>query len=149
MKGAPLTAQPPKTLSGELLDPVATEEISLPATGRPSLYVTHCDAIDELVLECGRQGYSVVQMAAALGVPGHRLTRWEEQHPRFKEVMDTARTYSQAWWEGRAMDGTAASLIGPAVWAKSVSARFPNDYTDRTEQKQALTVHIEQADSDL
>lgn len=93
----------------------------------------HADAIDHLTLECGASGYSRAQIAACIGVSKQTLDNWVRDNPRFAGVMDRAMTLSQAWWEGRAMDGTAHARIGGTVWHKSVAARFPADYADRTE----------------
>lgn len=111
--------------------PITGEIIEMPATGRPSRYATHADEIDMLVLDAGRRGYSLAQIAACLGVSVNTVRIWADAHPRFGEVLDIATTASQAWWEGRAMDGTANTLIGGTIWAKSMSARFPREYTER------------------
>lgn len=98
-----------------------------------SRYAQNPDAIDHLVLECAAHGYSRAQIAACLGVSYQTLGLWVKNHPRFADVMERALTLSQAWWEGRAMDGTANSLIGQTVWSKSIAARFPEDYAERQE----------------
>jgi hypothetical protein len=98
-----------------------------------SRYLAHADAIDHMTLECGAHGYSHAQMAACLGISVTTLRKWAKNHPRFADVLERATTLSQAWWEGRAQDGTANSRIGPSVWHKSVAARFPADYADRQE----------------
>jgi hypothetical protein len=97
-------------------------------------YLPHADAIDHVALECGAHGYSRTQIAACIGISRDTLTKWIARYPRFAEVMQRADTLSQAWWEGRAMDGTAQSRIGGTIWAKSMQARFPADYTERVEQ---------------
>ena len=97
-------------------------------------YLSNADAVDHLVLECGANGYSRAQIAACLGISRQTLTEWVKEYPRLAEVMQRADTLSQAWWEGRAMDGTAAARIGGQVWHKSMAARFPQDYADRVEQ---------------
>lgn len=116
------------------LNPETTQQPQMAETGRPSMYTVHADEIDNLVLECGAAGYSLAQIAAVIGISINTMRNWMRDVPRFAAVVDIARTRSQAWWEGRAMDGTANDLIGPSVWAKSVAARFPADYTDRQEQ---------------
>lgn len=106
----------------------------LRAMGRPSTYLANADAVDHLVLECGANGYSYAQIAACIGVSRDTLNRWAKEHARLAEVLDRANTLSQAWWEGRAMDGTANARIGGTIWHKSMAARFPHDYADRVEQ---------------
>lgn len=103
----------------------------MPDMGR---YLQNADAVDHVVLECGAHGYSRAQTAACLGISRETLTAWVKTYPRLAEVMQRSETLAQAWWEGRAMDGTAAARIGGQVWSKSVAARFPHDYADRIEQ---------------
>jgi len=100
---------------------------------KPQTYLARADEIDHLVLECGAHGYSYAQIAACIGISRDRLNLWAKEHPRLAEVLDRAQTLSQAWWEGRAMDGTANQRIGATVWHKSMAARFPHDYADRQE----------------
>jgi hypothetical protein len=96
-------------------------------------YQTHADEVDHIVLECGAHGYSKAQTAACLGVSTFTLLTWGKDHPRLAEVLERANTLSQAWWEGKAQDGTANGRIGGTVWHKSMAARFPYDYADRQE----------------
>jgi len=98
-----------------------------------SRYEQNADAVDHLALECGAHGYSRAQIAACIGISKQLLATWIKDYPRFTEVMERADTLAQAWWEGRAMDGTAQSRIGGTVWHKSVAARFPHEYADRQE----------------
>jgi len=97
-------------------------------------YADNADEIDQLILECGIHGYSFVQIAACIGISEAQLKAWAAHHPRLVETLERAETFSQAWWEGRAMDGTAQARIGGSVWGKSVAARFPAKYADRLEQ---------------
>lgn len=99
-------------------------------------YIERADEIDHLVLECGANGYSYAQIAACIGISREKLNTWAKTYPRLAETLSRAATLSQAWWEGRAMDGTANSRIGGSVWGKSMAARFPRDYAERLEQGQ-------------
>lgn len=96
-------------------------------------YLRHADAVDHLTLECGAHGYSRTQIAACIGISRKTLNRWAATHPRFAEILERADTLAQAWWEGRAQDGSANATIGGNVWNKSMAARFPEDYADRHE----------------
>ena len=108
-------------------------------TGRISLYQSKSEEIDELVLQCGANGYSYAQTAACVGVSTQTLKKWAVEFPQFAEILDRAHTLSQAWWEGRAMDGVANNLIGGNIWVRSMAARFPADYTERREDTQKIT----------
>lgn len=104
---------------------------------RPSAYdPAYC----EQVIELGKQGMSVVEMAAHIGVGRTTLERdWPSAHPEFSQALTHARECSQAWWESM---GRVNLLMPPqsgsfnaSVWSRSMAARFPNDWREKTEQK--------------
>lgn len=100
--------------------------------GRPSKYKPdYC----EQVIKLGKEGKSQVQIACALDVPRTTMLSWADEHEEFSTALTRAKECEQAWWEAAAQNGTAQTLIGPAVWGKSVAARFRDEYTDRQEQK--------------
>jgi hypothetical protein len=115
------------------MHPKEQETPNVPATGRLSVYVQNADEVDLLIINCGAHGYSFAQMAACVGVATSTLRQWAADSERFASVLERAKTLSQAWWEGRAMDGTAQNHIGASVWVKSMTARFPQDYAERRE----------------
>lgn len=103
------------------------------SAGRPSLYrPEYCDRVKEL----GRKGYSVVQMAADIGVARSSIEEeWPKAHPEFSVAFKLAKTLSQAWWEAKGQD----NLITPqgmnfqsSVWSRSMAARFPADWRENT-----------------
>lgn len=44
-----------------------------------------------------------------------------------------AKIHEQAWWERAGKAGMIADRFNATVWAKSVSARFKDDYSERRE----------------
>lgn len=109
---------------------------------RPSTYdPSFCDQ----VIELGKLGLSVVEMAAQIGVSRNTLeTNWPEQHPEFLEALTHARECSQAWWESM---GRVNLVMAPqsgnfqaSVWSRSMAARFPNDWREKTESKSSVDV---------
>jgi len=116
------------------LNPDESIPVALAETGRVSGYNEHtADELDHLILSCGAAGYSYAQTAACIGISNKTLKSWAVQHPRLRSILERSNTLAQAWWEGRAMDGTANAKIGSTIWNKSMSARFPQDYTERQE----------------
>jgi hypothetical protein len=102
--------------------------------GRPTDYLPeHC----QQVLDLGREGKSHAQIAAELGVARQTLHNWAAQHPEFMDAITHARDLAQSWWETKGQDGLEKPGFNASLWAKSVSARFPDDYTER--QKRELT----------
>lgn len=102
--------------------------------GRPTDYdPAHC----ERVIELGRAGKSKAQIAADLDVARQTLENWAKVHPEFLDALTRARDLAQAWWEDKAQVGLETPGFNASLWAKSVSARFPDDYTER--QKREIT----------
>jgi hypothetical protein len=96
--------------------------------GRPSLYdPAYC----EKVIELGKQGMSVVEMACEIGVSRNTLeTNWPAQYPEFLEAFTHARECSQAWWEKAGRIGMAGKNIDSTIWSRSMAARFPSDWRE-------------------
>jgi hypothetical protein len=102
------------------------------AAGRPSDYrPEYC----ERVIELGRIGMSVVEMASDIGVSRNTLeTSWTAAHPEFLEALEIARECSQSWWEsmGRVnlIMNKEAGTFQASVWSRSMAARFPRDWRE-------------------
>ena len=96
--------------------------------GRPSDYdPAYCDK----VIELGKQGASVVEMAVEIGVSRNTLeTNWPAAHPAFLEAFTHARECSQAWWEKTGRVGMVAKTIDSSIWSRSMAARFPRDWRE-------------------
>lgn len=96
--------------------------------GRPTIYnPAYCDR----VIELGKQGYSVVEMAADIGVARTTLeTNWPAANPEFLEAFTHAREQSQAWWERAGRVGMLENNISAPIWSRSMAARFPHDWRE-------------------
>lgn len=100
--------------------------------GRPSEYrPEYCDR----VIEMGRQGFSVVEMASTIGVSRNTLeTTWPAAHPEFLEALQLARECSQSWWEAVGRENLImpkdAGTFQASVWSRSMAARFPRDWRE-------------------
>lgn len=104
------------------------------AGGRPTLYKPeYC----ETVIELGKQGDSLVQMASYFDVTRQTLENWASEHPEFLAALNRAKGHCQSWWEKAGREGMflGGSGFNAAVWKKSMEARFREDYTERTETK--------------
>lgn len=95
--------------------------------GRPSVYDP---AMCEKVIELGKQGKSVTQIACALDVVKQTLHNWMDQHPEFLDAMTRARAFSQSWWEEMGQAGLTTPGFNASLWAKNVSCRFREDYSE-------------------
>lgn len=108
--------------------------------GRPT---TYDPAYCERVIELGMEGKSEVQIAVALGVPRANLHYWKNEHPEFLAALTRAKECEQAWWEDKGMSGLDADKFNSAVWSKSMSARFRDEYTERRETKHDLGTGVD------
>lgn len=100
--------------------------------GRPSSYdPLYCNT----VIDLGRLGKSQVQIACFLDVDPATLRDWAKAHPEFALALTRAKAEEQNWWENKGMDGLTADKFNSAVWAKSMSARFRDDYTERRQNE--------------
>lgn len=104
------------------------------SVGRPTEYKPE---FCELVVELGKKGYSEAQIAAEIGVTRKTLKNWEDQYPEFFYWNGLSKEHAQAWWESLAQNQMLAPTPGfsSGLWAKSMSARFRDDYTERTKQE--------------
>jgi hypothetical protein len=116
------------------------EGISIMA--RPTKYdPAYCDQ----VIELGKLGMSVVEMAADIGVARNTLeTEWPTANPEFSQAFTLAKQHSQAWWEtmGRVnlVMAPQSGTFQASVWSRSMAARFPADWREKTESKSTVDV---------
>jgi transposase len=101
--------------------------------GRPTLYdPAYC----EKVVELGRIGKSVEQIAAILNVSLRTMYSWRDVHVEFLHALDDAKTYEQAWWEEQAaaymVENKESDRLNASLWSRSMAARFPKKYREST-----------------
>lgn len=109
---------------------------------RPTDYrPEYCDQ----VIELGRQGKSHCQIAADLDVARQTLHNWADQYPEFLDAITRARDLAQAWFEDKGQSGLETPGFNASLWAKQVSCRFRDDYTDKqvTEHAGSIVTTIE------
>ena len=113
-----------------------TETADVPVkrpVGRPSLYdPAYCDK----VIELGRIGKSVEQIASILDVSLRTMYSWRDAHEEFLHALDDAKTYEQAWWEEQAaaymVENKESDRLNASLWSRSMAARFPKKYREST-----------------
>lgn len=108
--------------------------------GRPTKYLAeYCDQ----VIELGRQGKSLVQIASEFEVTKKTLAYWCEQNPDFLAAMDLARDHAQAHWEELGYDGMKGKSIDASIWSRSMAARFPADWRESKHQEVTGSVKVD------
>lgn len=104
--------------------------------GRPSDYrPEYC----EKVISFGKDGMSLVEVAAELGVVRSTLQLWEAEIPEFSVAMAKCRELSQAWWEKTGRIGMfeepGGVKLNPSIWSRSMAARFPKDWRENSKHE--------------
>lgn len=97
---------------------------------RPSEYdPSYC----ERVIEWGKQGKSKAWMCAELDCTPQTMANWSEAHPEFLEAITRAVSHSQRWWEDKGQDNLGTAGFQSSMWSRSMAARFPNDWREKSE----------------
>lgn len=105
--------------------------------GRPTDYR---DEYCETVIELGEQGKSHAQIARSLGVARQTLYDWSKVHPEFLGAITRAKDLALAWFEDKGQDGLTTPGFNASLWAKQVSCRFRDDYTDKQQTELSGTL---------
>ena len=113
----------------------------------------------EEVIELGKTGASIVQMATAIGVVKSTLWEWEKIHDEFSNALTRAREESQSWWEKQGQEGlwethttdkesgiTQSRKMNGGVWSRSMAARFPEDWRETRHNENNNNTKITMAD---
>lgn len=101
--------------------------------GRPSKYKPeYC----EKVIQLGKLGKSVEQIACELDVGTRTMYEWRDVHPEFSHALETAKEFEQYWWETIAqthmIEEQGAAKLNASIWSRSMAARFPKKYREST-----------------
>jgi len=104
--------------------------------GRPSKYNP---AFCEQVIELGKLGKSVEQIACELGLSTRVMYKWRDEHQEFMHAMEEAKEYEQYWWETIAqthmIEEQGAAKLNASIWSRSMAARFPRKYRESIKQE--------------
>lgn len=103
--------------------------------GRPTDYrPEYCDC----VIEWGRDGKSRTWIATEINVHRDTLYEWERQHPEFSDAMARAKQFEQRYYEDAGQAGMYSKEFNSSVWSRSMAARFPSDWREKTETDTTL-----------
>ena len=98
--------------------------------GRPTKYKPE---FCEQIIELGKEGKSIAQMASFFDVDKASIYDWAAQHEDFSTALARAKAHSQTWWEDKAQVHLGSRDFNAQLWLKSVASRFRDDYTERTQ----------------
>ena len=101
--------------------------------GRPTLYdPVYC----EKVIELGKLGKSIEQIASNIGVSTRVMFDWKEKHPEFLHALEQAKELELDWWENIAqnmmIESKEGDKLNSSIWSRSMAARFPKKYREST-----------------
>jgi hypothetical protein len=99
--------------------------------GRPTKYNPDMCA---RVIECGKEGMGLAEMAAAIGVTRETVADWRATNPDFSCAIKEALSYSQAWWEQKGREGAIGKIDGfnATGYIFQMKNRFRADWHDRS-----------------
>ena len=113
-----------------------TETPEKRSVGRPTLYDP---ALCDKVIELGKLGKSVEQIASILGFSLRTFYIWRDAHEEFLHAMEDAKQYEQYWWEEQAqaylVENRDSDKINTTMWSRSMASRFPKKYRESTKQE--------------
>jgi transposase len=114
----------------------ATKPETKLSVGRPSKYDP---AICDRVVQLGKLGKSVEQIACELGFSTRVMYKWRDEHEEFMHAMEEAKEYEQYWWETIAqthmIEDKDAPKLNASIWSRSMAARFPKKYRESVKQE--------------
>ena len=110
-----------------------TDLIEKRPVGRPSQYdPAYC----ERIIELGRLGKSIEQIASQIGVGTKTMYNWRDEFPEFLRALEMAKELELDWWENIAqnmmVENKDGSKLNSAIWSRSMAARFPKKYREST-----------------
>jgi hypothetical protein len=110
-----------------------TDELVKRPVGRPTLYDP---ALCDKVIELGKLGKSIEQIASILGFSLRTFYIWRDAYEEFLHAMEDAKQYEQFWWEEQAqaylVENRDSDKINTTMWSRSMGARFPKKYREST-----------------
>lgn len=120
--------------------------------GRPTKYDPRiCEGFEDNFM----QGQSILEVAVSMGVSRDTFYQWAKDHKEFSDALTRGREVSQAWWEEQGRINlrdeetydaetkiSTKYRFNERLWAKNVSCRFREDWTDKSEIEHSGTVQI-------
>ena len=91
--------------------------------------------MSDTIIELGKQGASQKAMYAAINISRSTATKWKEENPEFKEVMELATTYGQAYWENMMLANVNNRNFNSRVVEIALRGQYPDDYKESREIK--------------
>lgn len=111
--------------------------------GRPTKYRPE---FCERVIEVGKEGGWLCEMAEACDVHRNTFDVWAEKHPEFLEALSRAKQHSQAWFERTGREAMFADKFNSSLWQKQMSARH-EEYREKRDVNLSGDLNISVVDT--
>lgn len=110
--------------------------------GRPSKYDPSMCGV---VIECGKQGKTLAEMADALDVNRDTVKEWIKEKPEFSAAIRTGLDKAQAWWEDQGRIATFGGCDGynATSYIFQMKNRFKEDWRDKVENEHSGGVIVQ------
>lgn len=100
--------------------------------GRPTKYNP---IMLEKVVEVGKEGGTLVEMAVSIGVSRDTLYEWIKSNDEFSDAVKLGIEESQVWWEKQSRLGSVGKIpnFNATMTIFNMKNRFPKDWRERQE----------------
>ncbi len=102
------------------------------------------------MIELGKQGLSLAEMACDLGVLRQNLQNWSKQHPEFDEALKMARQYSEAFGARAGRENWGNNKFNTPLWLRFMACCHgwvePKGDTDNDAPKPGFVVNAPKPD---
>lgn len=112
--------------------------------GRPTDYKPE---FCQKVIEMGKRGLSIAEVACALDKVRSTLWEWEQSFPEFSIAMDKYRENAEAWWCKSGHQNIDNKQYNSALYNIQMQNRF--GWNKKTEVSGTVTINHEQALKEL
>ncbi len=103
-------------------------------TGRPTAFR---EEFHDIVLDVGKRGGSLVEMAVACGVSRSTFYEFIENDHAFSDTVTRARDMAQAWWESKGREAVEGKIVNFS--ANAFTFQMRNRFADYRDVQ-----HVEQ-----
>jgi hypothetical protein len=108
--------------------------------GRPTKYRPEmCQQVVELM----RDGASLVEVAASIGITKDTLHRWKKTNDEFSDSIKIGTQLSEAWWMREGREALRDKDFNSTLWYMNMKNR--HGWADKVEKQEQHNIRIEWA----
>lgn len=103
--------------------------------GRPTIYK---EEYNDLVIDLMKEGASITEVAAEIGVSRQTIYDWQEANPEFLYTIKKGFELCEAWWERQGRKNLQNKEFSYTGWYMNMKNRFK--WSDRMQTDNNVTV---------